>query len=118
MNNISPTQWGPTFWRVFHITAFGYPSKPTDEDKSHYKIFYDSLADVIPCVVCRKHFKIMMSGQYKLTDNILSDREKLIKWTYDVHDYVNQKKKVTIEWTRTKSPPYNIFHKYYTSLLV
>ena len=118
MNNISPSQWGPTFWRMFHIVAFGFPDKPSDEDKKYYLNFYDSLPDVIPCVICRKHFKIMLSGSFKLTDDIISNREKLIKWSYDVHDYVNQKKKVNVEWARTKSPPYNIFHKYYDSLLV
>jgi hypothetical protein len=118
MNNISPTKWGPSFWYVFHITAFGYPTNPTESDIEYYRTYYNTFAKVIPCVVCREHFGIMLSGTYRLTDEIMADREKLIRWTWEVHDYVNRKKKVSIEWTRTKSPSYNIFHKYFDNLLV
>ncbi len=118
MPNMSANKWGPAFWFTLHATAFGYPTEPTKEDISKYKNFYNSLADVIPCSVCRKHFNEMINKDFKLTDEILKNREALIKWTYDIHDYVNVHKKITVGWMRKQSPPYGIFYKYYNSLLV
>jgi hypothetical protein len=88
---MGPDVWGPHAWKFLHYVSLGYPSNPTPEKKQIYKQFYESLKDVLPCSLCANHY----AENYKkhpLTDEILSDRDKLIKWVIDVHNIVNEMK--------------------------
>ena len=88
-NNINPKIWGPYFWDVFHMTAFGYPDNPNEYDKKAYEIFYFNFAKILPCTVCSEDSREMNN---KVNWNkILESRDNLIKWTYDYHDIVNKK---------------------------
>jgi len=87
--NITPTFWGPYFWKTFHITAFGYPDNPNKVDKSAYQNFYDNFMKILPCDKCSNSAQrnvLKTDWEY-----ILSSRDRLIKWTYDFHDKVNKK---------------------------
>jgi hypothetical protein len=88
---MGPDVWGPHAWKFLHYVSLGYPSNPTPEQKQKYKQFFELLRDVLPCSLCANHY----AENYKnhpLTDEILSDREKLIKWVIDVHNIVNEMK--------------------------
>ena len=39
-NSIKPNIWGPFGWKFMHYVSFGYPDKPTTQDKQNYKNFY------------------------------------------------------------------------------
>ena len=82
-----PSVWGPIFWHTIHITALGYPSSPTYGQKRAAKEFYESLAILIPCPVCREHY-----GTYLEKNPIsphLDRRDDLFRWTVQLHNEVN-----------------------------
>ena len=96
--HIPPTVWGPFFWMTIHITALGYPSKPTYTEKRSAKQFFESLANLIPCPVCREHYKQHITKNPILPH--LDNRSDLFKWTVDLHNAVNEtlnKPKWTVE---------------------
>jgi hypothetical protein len=71
-----------------HIVALGYSKTPTYTDKKCAKEFYESLAYLIPCPVCREHYKKHLTE--KPINTFLDSRTDLIKWTIDIHNKVNQ----------------------------
>ena len=81
------SQWGPSAWLFLHSVSFQYPENPTDQDKNNYKIFFESLQNILPCPNCREHY------QKNIQENPmnLESRESLIKWVIDLHNLVNQK---------------------------
>jgi len=88
---MGPDVWGPHAWKFLHYVSLSYPNNPTEEEKAQYKQFFELLSVVLPCSICADHF----AENYKrmpLTNEILSDKEKVIKWVIDVHNEVNQMK--------------------------
>jgi hypothetical protein len=84
-----PSVWGPFFWHTIHIVALGYPKSPTYTDKKCAKEFYESLAYLLPCAVCREHYREHITK--KPINTFLDSRTDLIKWTIQIHNAVNQK---------------------------
>jgi len=84
---IPPSVWGPLFWHTIHITALGYPNSPTYAEKRAAKEFYESLALLIPCPVCREHYQTHLQ-KMPLTPH-LDRRDDLFKWTVQLHNEVN-----------------------------
>ena len=84
---MKPEIWGPHFWYILHIISFEYPLNPTEYDKRIYHDFYTSLKDVIPCEMCKKHYRNHIH-KYPLTPH-LDTRDTLIKWVIQVHNFVN-----------------------------
>ncbi len=78
--------YGPRLWEFIHILSFG--------DYSVFKMLLFSLQGLIPCLVCRKHFKLNCE---EFLPNCYEDFG--FEWTYILHDRVNQSKGV-------KSPDY------------
>jgi len=91
-----PNVWGPFFWHTIHIVALGYPKNPTYTDKKSAKEFYESLAFLIPCPLCKEHYKDHLSK--KPLTPFLDSRTDLIKWTVEIHNIVN-KATGKSEWT-------------------
>ena len=91
-----PSVWGPFFWHTIHIVALGYPKNPTYTDKKCAKEFYESLAYLLPCNICRQHYKDNLIKN-PLTP-FLDSRTDLIKWTVDIHNSVNKMLEKP-EWT-------------------
>jgi hypothetical protein len=86
-NNILPKIWGPHGWKFMHFVALGYPDTPTDQDKSSYQRFFESLQDVLPCQSCANHYQETLR-KYPID---LSNRESLLQWTFTIHNEVNRK---------------------------
>jgi hypothetical protein len=83
-----PNAWGPYGWNFLHYVTLGYPINPNNEDKKNYKLFFESLKNILPCPKCAKHYEENLKV-LPLSDDILDDKEKLIKWLIDVHNRVN-----------------------------
>jgi len=83
-----PNLWGPYGWNFLHFVTLGYPINPSNEDKKNYKIFFESLKNILPCPKCAKHYEENLKV-LPLTDDILDDKEKFIKWLIDMHNRVN-----------------------------
>lgn len=72
-----------------HICALGYPIKPTYGHKKAAKEFYESLAFLIPCPICRDHYVEFLKEMP--ISPFLDRRDDLFKWTVAVHNKVNEK---------------------------
>ena len=83
-----PNAWGPYGWNFLHYVTLGYPKNPDNDDKKNYKLFFESLKNILPCPKCAKHYEENLKV-LPLTDDILDDKEKFIKWLIDVHNRVN-----------------------------
>jgi hypothetical protein len=95
---IAPKVWGPDVWKSINCIAFGYPNNPTQEHKIGYKLFFESLANVLPCESCRTSYKKFITEQnskVKLDMNVMENRNTLTKWLYDLHEKVNDKLNIT-----------------------
>ena len=98
--HIPPEAWGPFFWHTIHITALGYPSKPSFAEKKAAKEFFESLKFLIPCPICKEHYKEHFE-KHPITP-YLDTRQDLFRWTVILHNEVNKMlgKK---EYTETQS---------------
>jgi hypothetical protein len=83
-----PSVWGPFFWHTIHIVAIGYPKSPTYTDKKCAKEFYESLAYLLPCAICREHYRAHLTSHPIAT--FLDSRTDLINWTITIHNHVNK----------------------------
>ena len=91
-----PDVWGPIFWDAMHIVTLAYPVQPTEAEKAGAKAFFESLATVLPCPVCRVHY----AEKIKETPIALESKGELIYWAWEIHNQVNtmlQKPTITIE---------------------
>lgn len=79
--------WGPHLWFVLHTITFNYPINPTKEDKKNYKKFLYSLKEILPCSICRKHYKRHLKHNPPI--KALENRDEFIKWMIDLHNEVN-----------------------------
>ena len=85
--HIPPDVWGPFFWHTIHIAVLGYPQEPTYSDKKAMKEFLESLQTIIPCPICREHYKA-----YLVKAPIgpsLDNRKDLFSWSVALHNDVN-----------------------------
>jgi hypothetical protein len=85
---MSPAVWGPIFWTTMHIVSLGYPAKPSEEDKAGAIAFYNSLAQVIPCPICKTHYKSFLTKSP--VEAAVESRHDLIHWVFDIHNDVNE----------------------------
>ena len=85
---LSPTVWGPFFWHTIHVVALGYPKEPNYTDKRTAKEFFEALAFLIPCAVCREHYSNHIHAHPITT--FLDTRRDLLKWTIMIHNEVNK----------------------------
>jgi uncharacterized membrane protein len=67
----------------------GYPNNPTTEVKEDYKTFFTSIGKILPCSICSNHYQENLLV-HPITDDILSSRDNLLKWTIDMHNEVNK----------------------------
>ena len=90
--NIDPTFWGPKAWFFIDSIVLSYPNKPKPEEQQIYRNFILSLETILPCEGCRYHFGTFIA-QNPLSNEIMADKTKLIKWILDSHNDVRKKQK-------------------------
>src|SRR3989304_7086034 len=88
-----PSLWGMFAWQLLHTIAFEAGDMETTSAaiREQYKLFFESLAVVLPCQQCRHHYLTHLES-----DPI--DPINLIKWVNNTHNYVNEMKGET-KWT-------------------
>lgn len=90
-SGFSPSIWGPPLWRSIHYIAANFGCEPSAEMKRGYLAFFKSLGNVLPCGMCRAHYKQhIRSGPLKLTLATVKDRKTLFQWTVRLHDAVTR----------------------------
>jgi len=81
-----------------HIVTIGYSPFPTEEEKKGVINFFESLQYMIPCPICKEHYKENFKNS-PLTDEIVEDKQKLIRWLFNMHNLINkQLGKSEISW--------------------
>ena len=96
--------WGPSAWTFLHTITYNYPENPTNEDKSNYLNFFDSLKHVLPCKKCQAHYKENLK-KYDI-NNSLNSRQDLVEWLIDLHNDVNRDTGKSV-WTYS-----DVYNKY------
>ena len=87
--HLPPEIWGPMFWATLHIVSLGYPDEPTYAEKRAAKEFFNALAHLLPCPVCRTHFSEILKAS--TIDSWLDNRKSLTEWVWTAHNQVNVK---------------------------
>jgi hypothetical protein len=86
--SLPPSVWGPIFWNTIHIVTLGYPMNPTAEEKEHVRMFFESLKTVIPCPICREHYKEHVKTMP--IEPALENRTALVEYAWTLHNKVNE----------------------------
>ena len=84
---MDPNIWGSHAWLFLHTITLNYPDNPTKFDMDNYKNFFENLGEVIPCEVCKAHYK----KNIKMYPIQLESKESLAKWLHHIHNLVNVK---------------------------
>lgn len=92
--------WGPKLWSTIHCLAAAY----TPDQKEYFKSFLNNLTKLLPCDVCREHFKKNLKQLD--VNKYLDNKYQLFYWSYLLHDMVNKQ-------LGKKSPDYNIVKDIY-----
>ena len=87
--HLPPEIWGPLFWSTMHIISLAYPDDPTYSEKRAAKELFNAMAHLLPCPVCRSHYKDIL--QMSPVETWLDDRKSLIEWVWATHNKVNVK---------------------------
>jgi hypothetical protein len=90
--NLNPKIWGPHAWFFLDSIMLSLPNKLNNEQKNIYKNFFTSLQYILPCEGCRNHYTENLK-KYPLTDQILSNKENMIKWLLNVHNNIRKENK-------------------------
>lgn len=79
--------FGPHIWEGSHCITFNYPHNPTIEEKQQYKTYFESLANVLPCPDCRKHYKYNFyeNPETMMQEKDLENRATLTIWWFNFH---------------------------------
>ena len=78
-----------------HIVSLGAPASPSAEEQAGIRAFYESLQVVIPCPICREHYKQALVAMPLR----LQSRAELIEWVYEIHNYINEQLgKPSLSW--------------------
>ena len=80
--------WGPPLWHSLHTISFNYPINPTEEQKTQYFNFYNSLQGILPCRYCRENL-IKNMQTLPLNMSVFKNRESLSRYVYELHELVN-----------------------------
>jgi hypothetical protein len=84
--------WGPHIWKTLHFISFNYPNDPSYEQKKVYKLFFETLGEVLPCNSCSESYlNLISNGPTKICDEVFENRQTLTKWLFDLHQTVNNK---------------------------
>lgn len=91
-NGLVTAVWGPALWTSLHSITFGYPIQPTEEQKNDYKQLFTLIGKTMPCKYCRESYShFIITEPTILNDTVMTNRQTLTKWLYDIHERVNQK---------------------------
>lgn len=102
MNYKSPKIWGKSTWIFLYCIVNTYPEYPSKKEKKEYKIFFESLQNILPCKLCRHHYKIWL--EINPIDKNLNSQKDLYKWLILLDNFIR---------LRLNKPLINDCNKYY-----
>ena len=90
----SPAEWGPSLWKLLHITAehIGMSGKPIiDTDAGqHLQYIINNIGDVLPCPDCQKHAReYLFTNKFNAKDKFGEELQIYVrKYMFDFHNAV------------------------------
>lgn len=87
---MDPKIWGPHGWFFIDSVVLNYPDNPTDTDKTNMINFFNILGNMLPCPKCQINLRQHLVD-HPLNDDVLKDKESLVKWVIIIHNYTNNK---------------------------
>jgi hypothetical protein len=82
------TVWGPSAWHFLHTISFNYPTRPTCDEKRHYRDLILNMQYVLPCGKCRSNLSKNFAKCPLLWKHMKS-RETFSKYVYRLHEVIN-----------------------------
>jgi len=79
--------WGQYLWRTLHTVTYCYRPDLPDQTKHKFVRFFYVLRDVIPCPICREHYKKRIASNPP--ENNMGSTEQLVTWLNILHNEVN-----------------------------
>jgi hypothetical protein len=103
------TVWGPPFWFTLHTICLNFPENPTYIERQQHLLFFESLKTILPCSICRNHYKKFLQEQP--ISPYLDNKNSLKRWVLDCHNNVNKLNNKKI-WTMKEVDDYydNIYN--------
>ena len=88
--NLNPQIWGPKGWFFLESCIIGYPTNPTEHDKTIFKNILNNIGFILPCNKCRNNY-INHLHEYPLNNKILSNKDLLLEWFVKIHNIASGK---------------------------
>ena len=101
---MDPNVWGEKCWFFLHTISLNFPDNPSMQDKKAYINYLQSLGNVLPCSVCKKHY----TDYIKKHKPNVNSKSEFVRWVLNLHNDVNQ---------RNNKEPWNyedLLKKYYS----
>jgi hypothetical protein len=92
---ITPAHWGPSTWTFLHFLTLSYPVQPTDQDRQIHRQFLISFAQILPCEICREHFRTRI--QKCIEEGALDSRDTYVRCMWQIHRDVNPAKSLSFK---------------------
>ena len=104
--NLKPTTWGPSGWVFIHYVTLSYPNNPSPETYKNFYNFFSNVQKILPCEMCRHHFKEWMD--MNPLSEALTSQDELVKWAFNAHNRVNvMNGKKPMDWLEFTKTYYN-----------
>lgn len=84
-----PSVWGRAWWTSMIATAYAYSENPTPEEREKYALYFNTIASVLPCPKCRRHFSELLKEHP--VEPHLDSGAKLRKWIVERKNDVNRR---------------------------
>jgi hypothetical protein len=81
--------WSKPYWDFLYIIAYTYPDNPNEQVKKDTKNMLYSLRSLIPCSVCRNHYRKNLIN-YPPTNKTVCNSNNLFNWISNIHNQVNK----------------------------
>jgi len=89
MTYLDANVWGPRYWFLLHTISMTYPDNPNAVTKRKYYDFIQNMPLFIPVEKMSSDFSKLID-LYPVTP-YLDNRESFIRWTWFIHNKINQK---------------------------
>lgn len=77
-------EWGPFYWYILHAITFSY-DQTNEQNKKDFRDIIRAIGAVLPCGVCRTHFRQQRNRIPITYDNYTA----ITKWLFKRHQHVN-----------------------------
>lgn len=84
---MSTKDWGGCTWCSMHQLVIGYSNNPTYEEKNSMRMYFHSLAKILPCEDCKYDFAQLLKKHPPNVTNSCT----LQNWLFHMHNMVNER---------------------------